>query len=120
MSAADALKGYWAERTPKERLLLCAAGGVLAAAILYLAILEPALAARKQCTPAQLALAWLLHRGDDIVPIPGTKSRARLEENAAAASVSLTAADLAALDAALPLGSAEGGRYPEAMKPHWD
>ena len=51
------------------------------------------------------------------MPIPGTKSRARLEENAAAASVSLTAADLAALDAALPLGAAQGGRYPEAMKP---
>jgi aryl-alcohol dehydrogenase-like predicted oxidoreductase len=79
-----------------------------------------ALAARKKCTPAQLALAWLLRRGEDIVPIPGTKSRARLEENAAAASISLTAADLAALDAALPPGSAEGGRYPEAMKPHWD
>ncbi|HEY8156652.1 MAG TPA: aldo/keto reductase [Myxococcota bacterium] len=79
-----------------------------------------ALAARKKCSPAQLSLAWLLHRGDDIVPIPGTKSRARLEENAAAASISLTAAELAALDAALPPGSAEGGRYPEAMKPHWD
>ena len=79
-----------------------------------------ALAARKRCTLAQLSLAWLLHRGEDIVPIPGTKSRARLEENAAAASISLTAADLAALDAALPPGSAEGARYPEAMKPRWD
>ena len=79
-----------------------------------------ALAARKRCTPSQLSLAWLLHRGEDIVPIPGTKSRARLEENAAAASLSLTTADLSALDAALPPGSAEGGRYPEAMKPHWD
>jgi len=79
-----------------------------------------ALAARKRCTPAQLALAWLLHRGEDIVPIPGTKSRARLEENAAAASVSLSAADIAALDAALPLGAAQGGRYPEAVKPSWD
>ena len=78
------------------------------------------LAARKRCTPAQLALAWLLHRGEDIVPIPGTKSRARLEENAAAASISLTAADIAALDTALPLGAAQGGRYPEAMKPNWD
>ena len=78
------------------------------------------LAARKRCTPAQLALAWLLHRGEDIVPIPGTKSRARLEENAGAASISLSAADLAALDTALPLGAAQGGRYPEAMKPNWD
>jgi aryl-alcohol dehydrogenase-like predicted oxidoreductase len=79
-----------------------------------------ALAASKRCTPAQLALAWLLHRGEDIVPIPGTKSRARLEENLGAASISLTAADIKALDAALPLGAAQGGRYPEAMKPSWD
>ena len=54
------------------------------------------------------------------MPIPGTKSRARLEENAAAASVSLSAAELASLDSALPPGSAQGGRYPDAMKPHWD
>jgi aryl-alcohol dehydrogenase-like predicted oxidoreductase len=79
-----------------------------------------ALAARKRCTLAQLSLAWLLHRGEGIVPIPGTKSRARLEENAAAARVSLSAGDLAALDTALPPGSAEGGRYPEAMNPRWD
>ena len=78
------------------------------------------LAARKRCTPAQLSLAWLLHRGDDIVPIPGTKSRKRLEENAAAASVSLSAAEIAELDAALPVGAAQGGRYPDAMKPNWD
>lgn len=79
-----------------------------------------ALAARKGCTPSQLSLAWLLHRGEDIVPIPGTKSRARLEENAAAASLSLSAAEIAALDSALPPGSAQGGRYPDAMRPHWD
>jgi aryl-alcohol dehydrogenase-like predicted oxidoreductase len=79
-----------------------------------------ALAARKRCTPSQLALAWLLHRGDDIVPIPGTKSVKRLEENAAAASISLSAAEIASLDAALPVGAAQGGRYPDAMKPHWD
>jgi aryl-alcohol dehydrogenase-like predicted oxidoreductase len=79
-----------------------------------------ALAREKGCTTAQLALAWLLHRGDDIVPIPGTKSRARLEENAAAAAVSLSAADLAALDAALPRGAASGARYPEGMQPRWD
>jgi aryl-alcohol dehydrogenase-like predicted oxidoreductase len=78
------------------------------------------LAARKRCTAPQLSLAWLLHRGDDIVPIPGTKSRARLEENAAAAKLSLSAAELAALESALPPGSAQGGRYPDAMKPHWD
>jgi aryl-alcohol dehydrogenase-like predicted oxidoreductase len=78
------------------------------------------LAARKGCTASQLSLAWLLHRGEDIVPIPGTKSRARLEENAAAAEIRLSAAELAALDHALPPGSAQGGRYPDAMKPHWD
>jgi aryl-alcohol dehydrogenase-like predicted oxidoreductase len=78
------------------------------------------LAERKRCTPSQLSLAWLLHRGDEIVPIPGTKSRKRLEENAAAASISLSPAEIASLDSALPPGSAEGGRYPEAMKPHWD
>jgi aryl-alcohol dehydrogenase-like predicted oxidoreductase len=78
------------------------------------------LAARKRCTSSQLSLAWLLHRGDDIVPIPGTKSRKRLEENAGAASISLSPAEIASLDQALPPGSAQGGRYPEAMKPHWD
>ena len=78
------------------------------------------LAERKRCTPSQLSLAWLLHRGDEIVPIPGTKSRKRLEENAAAASISLSPAEIASLDSALPPGSAQGGRYPEAMKPHWD
>ena len=79
-----------------------------------------AMAARKGCTPSQLALAWLLHRGDDIVPIPGTKSRKRLEENAAADAIRLTPAEIAELDAALPPGAAEGGRYPDAMQPRWD
>jgi aryl-alcohol dehydrogenase-like predicted oxidoreductase len=78
------------------------------------------LAERKRCTPSQLSLAWLLHRGDEVVPIPGTKSRKRLEENAAASSISLSPAEIASLDSALPPGSAEGGRYLEAMKPHWD
>ncbi len=72
------------------------------------------LARQKHCTPAQLALAWLLAQGPDIVPIPGTKRRERLEENAAAVAVTLTAADLAELDAALPRGAAAGERYPPA------
>ncbi len=72
------------------------------------------LAAGKQCTPAQLALAWLLARGDDIVPIPGTKKVARLEENAGAVDVKLSAAEIAAMDAAFPPGVAAGPRYPEA------
>lgn len=68
------------------------------------------------CTPVQLALAWLLHHGDDVVPIPGTKRVTYLEENAAAAGIVLTADQLEALDAALPVGVAAGDRYPaEAM-----
>jgi aryl-alcohol dehydrogenase-like predicted oxidoreductase len=72
-----------------------------------------ALALRKGATPGQLALAWLLHRGDDVVPIPGTKRRRYLEENVAAAAIALSAAEVAALDAALPPGSVAGPRYDE-------
>ena len=67
------------------------------------------LAAEKGCTPGQLALAWVLAQGDDVVPIPGTKRRAYLEENLAAADVELTADDLARIDAELP--AAAGDRY---------
>ena len=75
------------------------------------------IAREKGCTPAQLALAWLLAQGADVVPIPGTKSRARLEENAGALAVSLSPADLARVDAVAPKGAAAGPRYPEmAMK----
>ena len=70
-----------------------------------------ALAGEVGCTPAQLALAWLLHQGDDVVPIPGTKRVRYLEENAAAADITLTAEQLAALDEALPAGAAAGERY---------
>jgi aryl-alcohol dehydrogenase-like predicted oxidoreductase len=70
-----------------------------------------AVAAGKGCTPAQVALAWLLAQGEDVVPIPGTKRRKYLEENAAAASIELSAADLARIDAALPPGAASGDRY---------
>ncbi len=79
-----------------------------------------ALAREKGCTPAQLALAWLLAKGADIVPIPGTKSRARLEENAAAAAVALSADEVARLEAVLPPGAAEGARYPGRMTPVWE
>ena len=72
------------------------------------------LAVRKGCTPAQLALAWLLSQGEDIVPIPGSKRRARVEENIAALSVALTPEDLAELDAALPKGVTAGQRYQAA------
>lgn len=71
-------------------------------------------AAHKGCTPAQLALAWLLQRGDDIVPIPGTSSIKRLEENAAAVEITFTEAELARIDEAAPAG-AQGERYNEHM-----
>ncbi|WP_327106194.1 aldo/keto reductase [Nonomuraea glycinis] len=64
-------------------------------------------------TAAQLALAWVLAQGDDIVPIPGTKRLRYLEENAAAASITLTGEQLAALERAVPAGAARGGRYPD-------
>ncbi|KOV96230.1 aldo/keto reductase [Streptomyces sp. NRRL B-3648] len=70
------------------------------------------IAAEKDVTPAQLAIAWVLARGEDLVPIPGTKRRTYLEQNAAAVSVELTADDLARIDAELP--QASGERYDEA------
>ncbi|MGH7032088.1 MAG: aldo/keto reductase [Stellaceae bacterium] len=72
------------------------------------------LAAAEGCTPAQLAIAWILSRGDGIVPIPGTSHRHRLEENAAAAEIALSPASLRALDAAFRPGAAAGPRYAEA------
>ncbi|HEY8550319.1 MAG TPA: aldo/keto reductase [Vicinamibacterales bacterium] len=71
------------------------------------------LAREKGCTPAQLALAWVLARPERIVPIPGTRSIERLEENAGAVEVKLTQADLDRLDALAPAGVAAGTRYPE-------
>lgn len=77
-----------------------------------LAPLEKIAAARK-CTPAQVALAWLLAQGEDIVPIPGTKRRPYLEQNAASLEVKLTGAEIAALAQAFPLNVTAGTRYPE-------
>ncbi|HEX9283698.1 MAG TPA: aldo/keto reductase [Gemmatimonadales bacterium] len=74
------------------------------------------IAREKRCSPAQLALAWLLAQGEDIVPIPGTKQRSRLEENVGALGVVLTADDLRRIDAVAPQGVAAGDRYPEGMK----
>jgi aryl-alcohol dehydrogenase-like predicted oxidoreductase len=74
-----------------------------------------AIAAGKGCTAAQLALAWVLAQGDDIVPIPGTKRRTYLEQNVAALDVALTTDDLARLDRALPPGAAAGTRYAAAQ-----
>ncbi|MCW3096187.1 MAG: aldo/keto reductase [Chthonomonadaceae bacterium] len=71
------------------------------------------MAREKGCKPSQLALAWVLAQGGDIVPIPGTKRRAYLEENVGALQVTLTAEDLARIDAIAPKGVAAGTRYPE-------
>jgi len=71
------------------------------------------IAQEKGCTPGQLALAWLLAQGEDIVPIPGTKRRTYLEENVAALEVTLTPDDLRRIDEAAPRGGATGTRYPE-------
>jgi aryl-alcohol dehydrogenase-like predicted oxidoreductase len=73
------------------------------------------LAARKNGTPAQIALAWLLHKGEDIVPIPGTKRRTYLEENVGAAEVILSTDDMALLDAALAPERVAGPRYNEKL-----
>ena len=76
-----------------------------------------AVARDKRCTPAQLALAWVLSRGKDIVPIPGTKRRDRLEENVFALSVSLSKEDVARVEAAVPPSAVAGMRYhAESMK----
>lgn len=71
------------------------------------------ISAEKGCTPSQLALAWLLAQGEDMVPIPGTKRRDRLEENVGALKVTLGRADLERIDEVLPPGAASGTRYPE-------
>lgn len=73
------------------------------------------IAAEKGCTPAQLALAWVLAQGEGIVPIPGTKRRKYLDENIAALDVRLTADDLRRINEAAPAGAAAGARYPAAM-----
>jgi aryl-alcohol dehydrogenase-like predicted oxidoreductase len=73
------------------------------------------IARRKNCTPGQLALAWLLAQGEDIVPIPGTKRKERLLENIGALAIDLSDNDLAQISEAIPSGAAAGLRYPEAQ-----
>jgi aryl-alcohol dehydrogenase-like predicted oxidoreductase len=73
------------------------------------------IATEKNCTPAQLALAWLLAQGEDIIPIPGTKRRERLEENVKALDFQLTKADLQRIEEAIPPGAAAGNRYPDQV-----
>ena len=72
-----------------------------------------ALADTKGVTPAQLALAWVLAQGDDIVPIPGTRKVSRLEENLAALDIALSDTEIAALNSAAPIGVTSGERYPD-------
>jgi aryl-alcohol dehydrogenase-like predicted oxidoreductase len=71
------------------------------------------IAREKKCTPAQLALAWVLAQGDDIVPIPGTKRRKYLQENVGALDVALTAKDLERIDEVAPHEAVAGERYPD-------
>ena len=73
------------------------------------------IAEKKGCTPSQLALAWVLAQGEDVVPIPGTKRLEYLEENLGALDVTMTPDDLARLDDVMPPGAAKGSRYPEAQ-----
>jgi aryl-alcohol dehydrogenase-like predicted oxidoreductase len=88
------------------------AEGNLAHNVALVARIE-AIAQRKGCTPGQLALAWLLAQGPDIIPIPGTKRRERLVENLGALAVSLSKSDVEEISSAIPAGAAAGTRYPE-------
>ncbi|NUS61769.1 MAG: aldo/keto reductase, partial [Lysobacter sp.] len=97
----------WRRQNPRFQ-----AGNVEANHALVDAVTE--LANARGATPAQLALAWLLHRGDDIVPIPGTRKPSRLDENAAAARIQLDAAELQRIDAVLATHAVAGTRYPAA------
>jgi aryl-alcohol dehydrogenase-like predicted oxidoreductase len=76
-----------------------------------------AMASRRGATPAQLALAWVLAQGEDVVPIPGTKRRKYLDENVAALDIALSPAELRELDTAFPAGVTAGSRYPMAHMP---
>jgi aryl-alcohol dehydrogenase-like predicted oxidoreductase len=82
-----------------------------------LALLDPLtrIAEAKGCAPAQVALAWVLSRGEDLVPIPGTKRRRFLEENVSAVDIVLSESEIAELEAAFPVGIAAGPRYPEVQ-----
>ena len=108
--AEDLEPGDWRRHTPRFQ------GENLHRNLTIIQRLE-ALAKRKHCTPAQLALAWLLAQGPDIIPIPGTKRRQYLEENIQSVAIELTAAELKEIDTALPAGLTVGDRYPaESMK----
>jgi aryl-alcohol dehydrogenase-like predicted oxidoreductase len=105
-SASDIPEGDGRGRHPRF------AGDNLSRNLQLVAAIE-AMAKAKGCTPGQVALAWLLAQDSDIVPIPGTKRSARVDENVAATNVTLTADEVAKLSSALPPGAAAGGRYPD-------
>ena len=106
-SPGDLPEGDFRKSSPRFEPENFAANRALAARV-------EAIAFRLGVTPGQLALAWVLAQGRDVVPIPGTKRVRYLEENAAAAAITLTPAILAELDAAVPRGATAGARYPEA------
>ena len=106
-SAADLAPDDYRNHTPRFQGDNLARNGALVEAVV-------ALAQQKGCTPAQLALAWVLAQGSDVVPIPGTKRRIYLEENVLALDVRLAPAELARLASALPPGAASGDRYSAA------
>lgn len=105
-STEDLDEGDFRRRNPRF------AGEALAANLRLVEAVKQ-IAADKGVLPGQLALAWVQAQGDDVVPIPGTKRLRYLEENVAADAVRLTDDDLAALDAAMPIGAAQGERYPD-------
>jgi aryl-alcohol dehydrogenase-like predicted oxidoreductase len=108
--AEDLEQGDWRLNTPRFQ------GENLRRNLVIVRRVE-AVAKRKRCTPAQLALAWLLAQGDDIVPIPGTKQQKYLEENIRAVEVELTVAELKEIDDKPPVGVTAGDRYPaESLK----
>lgn len=108
--AEDLEAGDWRRNSPRFQ------GGNFSRNLELVRRLE-SVAEKKRCMPAQLALAWLLAQGKDIVPIPGTKRRRYLEENARAVELELTPAELRQISEQAPLGAAAGDRYPpEAMK----
>jgi aryl-alcohol dehydrogenase-like predicted oxidoreductase len=106
-SPADVPEGDWRRNNPRFQ------GENFQHNLALVARVEE-IARARGVTPAQLALAWVLARGEDVVPIPGTRRRATLEENVAAAGLVLSPAEMARLDEAAPRGAAAGTRYPEA------
>src|SRR6185312_5171350 len=106
-SSADLAANDWRARNPRFQPEAIEKNQVLARRV-------DELARRKGCTPGQLALAWLLAQGNDIVPIPGTKRIPYLEENIAALQVALTPDEVSEIAAAVPPGAAAGMRYPDA------